>query len=110
MPLSEHEQNVLAEIERQLARDDPHFVERNRRRGSRDGRARQLRWSIAGFVVGFVCLLGLTFHLLWAVVGLALMLSSAVAGASAVTAGEPRSGETLAERIKRTFQGRDHAR
>jgi len=31
MPLSEHEKQVLAEIERQLAADDPRFVARTRR-------------------------------------------------------------------------------
>ena len=32
MPLSEHEENVLAEIERQLAAEDPRFASRTRRR------------------------------------------------------------------------------
>lgn len=32
MPLSEHEKQVLAEIERQLAADDPRFVARTRKK------------------------------------------------------------------------------
>jgi len=60
MPLSEHEENVLAEIERQLAAEDPRFAARGRRRLvlTRDG---QLRLGIGLVVVGIVAVLMLAF-------------------------------------------------
>ncbi len=56
MPLSEHEERILAEIERQLAADDPRFAARSRRGpGSpcRAGRARlRLRLAVGLGMVG----------------------------------------------------------
>lgn len=83
MGLSEHEQKILAEIERHLAEDDPRFVQRARRvGGSRIGGGR-LIWSVIGFVVGLVLLLGLTFHIAFGLAGFAVMFTSIVVGATA---------------------------
>ncbi len=84
MPLSEHEERVLAEMERRLATDDPRFVARTDRAVQKVDRAsspmasstRRLRRSIVGIVVGIGCLLGLTFHIALGVVGFALLLVS----------------------------------
>lgn len=76
MPLSDREERILAEIERQLADDDPRFVARARRtRGSRPRRPR-LPWAIAGFVVGLLCLFGLVVHIALGFVGFTLMFVS----------------------------------
>lgn len=83
MPLSEHEERVLAEMERRLVAEDPRFVARTQRAGQKVDRASgspdlawRLRGSVAGIVVGVVALLGLTFSLWWGVLGFALLLGS----------------------------------
>lgn len=60
MPLSEHEENVLAEIERQLAAEDPRFAARGRRRFgfTRDG---QFRFGIGLALAGVIAVLALAF-------------------------------------------------
>ena len=77
MPLSEHEERILAEIERQLEHDDPRFVSRARRT-RRPGGPRRLWVAAALFVVGFVSLLGLVAHIAFGAVGFALMFTAVV--------------------------------
>ena len=72
MPLSEHEERILAEIERQLAQDDPRFVARARR-SRRSGGRRRLPLAVGLFVLGFLCMLGLVLHIALGFVGFALM-------------------------------------
>lgn len=57
MPLSEHEQRLLEQMERAMSADDPKFA--NAMRGSRHGRAarRRLLVGIAAVVVGLVLLI-----------------------------------------------------
>ncbi|MEW1957267.1 DUF3040 domain-containing protein [Kineococcus sp. NPDC059986] len=57
MPLSEHEQRLLEQMERALSADDPKFA--NAMKGSRHGRAarRRLLIGIAAVVVGLVLLI-----------------------------------------------------
>lgn len=57
MPLSEHEQRVLEELERSLARHDPRFVARVHR-GSRAVALRRARWWLLGVLGGLVLMLG----------------------------------------------------
>ncbi|MBY5163229.1 DUF3040 domain-containing protein [Salsipaludibacter albus] len=84
MPLSEHEERVLAEMERRLVAEDPRFVARTQRAGQRVDRAtegtRDLAWrlraSVAGVVLGVLSLLGLTFSVWFGVAGFALLLVS----------------------------------
>ena len=75
MPLSEHEERILAEIERQLAHDDPRFVARARR-SPRSSRAWRLPVAVATFVLGFACLLGLVVHIAFGAVGISLMFAA----------------------------------
>ena len=87
MPLSEHEERILAEIERQLAEDDPRFAARSRRGpGPLSGWSRtlRLRLAVALAVVGVVCVLLLAWHVAIAAVGMVLVLASIVLGASAL--------------------------
>ncbi len=105
MPLSEHEERILAEIERQLAREDPRFVARARRSGSEESRVRRIRWSVAGFVLGLLLLLGLTFHIAFGFAGFGLMLVSLVVGLSAASGSD---GETPGfDRLRRLFRRHD---
>jgi hypothetical protein len=76
--LSDHEQRILDEIERNLAAEDPAFV-----RHVREGRAtkdagRVLRLSILGLIIGLALLLAYTTNLALGVVGFLVMLGSVV--------------------------------
>jgi hypothetical protein len=60
MPLSEHEQRILAEIERRLLEEDPKFAHQV---GSsfRAHLGRRLKLAVAGFVVGLIVVISSTF-------------------------------------------------
>ena len=95
MPLSEHEQRILADIEARLRADDPRFADAVGTTVSVHLR-RRLRLAAVGFFVGFVLLfVGLQVHLLWGVLGFALMLAAVY------------SGLTVAKRITRTRPARE---
>jgi Flp pilus assembly protein TadB len=79
VPLSDHEQKILAEIERKLAEDDPTFVEQVGRTDLYSHLARRIRLAAIAFVVGLVMLLVLFVVSVWfAVLGFTVMLLSAV--------------------------------
>lgn len=107
MPLSEHEEQILAEIERRLSEDDPRFVQRARRTTPTDVRGRRLRLAALGFVLGFVCLLGLTFHIGFGFAGFGLMLASVIIGARSVVGND---GEPIGERLRRALSRREDDR
>jgi hypothetical protein len=76
MPLSEHEQRILAEIERRLLEEDPKFAHQV---GSsfRAHLARRLKVAGAGFVVGLVVLVaGFVQNVAVGVAGFVIMLTS----------------------------------
>jgi len=84
MALSEHEQRMFDEIQRQLVEEDPRFVSRTTRRlraWSPDGR---LRLAIVLGVLGAIGVLGLTFDLLYGVLGMALLLTALFIGVGAI--------------------------
>lgn len=87
--LSEHEQRILAEIEKNLRADDPDFVRHVSEARPTTNASRILRLSILGFVVGLALLLGYTTNLVLGVVGFVVMLASVV--------GVVSSARTLAE-------------
>ncbi|MFO7961560.1 MAG: DUF3040 domain-containing protein [Nitriliruptoraceae bacterium] len=87
MPLSEHEENVLAEIERQLAAEDPRFASRARRK-LRLSRVGQQRLAIVLAFVGVVSVLSLGFvsspwNLIVPAVGFLFLLVGIILGLSA---------------------------
>ena len=88
MPLSEHEERILAEIERQLAEEDPRFVAQVRRRRRGLSRRTRLRFAIALGVLGVICLFGLTFSFALGAAGMSLLLVAIVLGAMALRSGE----------------------
>lgn len=73
MPLSEREERILAEIERQLAADDPRFVRRPRR-AVFSRAVWRLRAAVLLGVTGVVLVAMLTFDPLLGALGLALLL------------------------------------
>jgi hypothetical protein len=83
MPLSEHEQRMFAEIERQLVEDDPRFVSRSRRRLAAWSPEFRIRVAVVLAVVGVLGVLALTFDLLFGVVGMALLLAAILIGVGA---------------------------
>lgn len=86
MPLSEHEERALADIARHLSEEDPRFVATVSQTTVARVQRRRLRFAVAGTIVGFLTLLGLTFHIALGVVGFALMLASVVVGGRALRA------------------------
>lgn len=92
MPLSEHEERILAEIERQLAAEDPRFAARGRRRApwAGLGKRARIRIAIATAVLGLigVLLIGILttpLDLVSGGVGLLLLLGAILIGVSAST-------------------------
>lgn len=76
--LSEHEQRILAEIERNLKAEDPDFVRQVSEAKPTKRAARILKLGVLGFVVGLALLLGYTTNLALGVVGFLVMLTSVV--------------------------------
>ncbi|HEX5876870.1 MAG TPA: DUF3040 domain-containing protein, partial [Actinomycetota bacterium] len=76
MPLSEHEQRILAEIERRLLEEDPKFAHQV---GSsfRAHLGRRLKLAVAGFVLGLVVVISSTFleNVAVGVAGFVIMLA-----------------------------------
>lgn len=106
MPLSEHEERALEEIARHLSEDDPKFVATVSNTSPVRVHLRRLRWAAAGFVVGLLLLLGLTFHILFGLVGFALMLTSVVSAIGAIrrlTSG----GDDPLEGLRQAFRRHD---
>jgi hypothetical protein len=78
MPLSDHEQRILDEIERRLAEEDPRLVESVSRTSLTIHLLRRIRWSLLAFFAGFFLLM-LLFVSIWiAVAGFAVMVTSAM--------------------------------
>jgi hypothetical protein len=98
MPLSEHEQRLLNEIEQALYAEDPKFASSVRSARPRSRARTMLALSILGVVVGLVVVLvGLTAHLtLLGVVGFVLIVGSCVAGAGALRGPKRNSAASLA--------------
>ncbi len=82
--LSEHEQRILAEIERNLAAEDPDFVRQVSEARPARNASRTLRLSILGFVVGLGLLLLYTTNIVYGAVGFLVMLASVVGVVSSV--------------------------
>jgi hypothetical protein len=77
MPLSEHEQRILAEIERRLLEEDPKFAHQV---GSsfRAHLGRRMKLAVAGFVIGLAVVISSTFleNVAVGVAGFVIMLAS----------------------------------
>jgi len=84
MPLSEHEQRMFAEIERQLVEDDPRFVARTRRRLAAWSPVVRIRAATVLGVLGLLGVLALTFDIIFGFVGMVLLLAALLLGVGAV--------------------------
>ncbi|MFD5572449.1 DUF3040 domain-containing protein [Streptomyces cadmiisoli] len=94
MPLSEHEQRMLEQMERALYAEDPKFATALEGSGLRTYTRRRVYQAVAGFLVGIALLMaGMVAKQVWlSVVGFLVMLGCAVL---AVTGWRkaPRPGE-----------------
>ena len=123
MPLSEHEQRLLEQIERALYAEDPKFASTVRGGRLRKPTRRRRIQGVALFVVGLVLLvLGIAVQWTWlggipvvSVIGFLAMLGGAVlaitsvggaAGAPAAKAEADKNGFTgrMEERFRRRFE------
>jgi Flp pilus assembly protein TadB len=77
MPLSDHEQRILEEIERKLAEEDPKLVEQVGRTDLYTHLARRIRLAAVAFIVGFVLLLLFVVSTWIAALGFVAMVLSA---------------------------------
>ncbi|WP_232662319.1 DUF3040 domain-containing protein [Pseudonocardia sp. TRM90224] len=116
MPLSEHEQRLLEQIERALYAEDPKFASTVRGGRLRKPTRRRRLQGVAAFLVGLVLLVvGVAVPQLWlasafpvlSVVGFLLMLGGAVLAVTSVGA-SAKAGESKeqAEPDKNGFTGR----
>lgn len=98
MPLSEHEQRMLEQMERALYAEDPKFATALEGSELRRYTRRRVYQAVAGFLVGIVLLMaGMVAQLIWiGVVGFLVMLGCAV---FAVTSWRkaPKKGEQGAQ-------------
>lgn len=98
MPLSEHEQRLLEQIERALYAEDPKFASAVRSTDPRTYYRRRIVRSLAGFVLGLAALLAgvVTKLIALGVAGFLVMLAAALfaAGAYSRMHGRRMSGAT----------------
>jgi Protein of unknown function (DUF3040) len=79
VPLSEHEQRILAELEDSLVRQDPQFADRVRSETVYRHAGRHCKWAAVGFVLGVVVLVAFySESLVVGLLGVAIMFVSAV--------------------------------
>jgi hypothetical protein len=79
VPLSEHEQRVLQELEQALYRDDPVFANRVRQENVYRYAGRYMKWSILGFIVGLAVMVAFfTTSVFVGFVGVLIMFGSLV--------------------------------
>ena len=78
MPLSDHEQRILEEIEKRLAEEDPRLVEQVGRTDLYTHLARRIRFAALAFVVGLLLLLLFVISVWVAAIGFVIMVLSAL--------------------------------
>jgi len=124
VPLSEHEQKLLEQIERELINDDPKFASTVRSADGRVRARRKLVWSILLGILGLGMLIGgaVTSSIWLGVLGFCVMFGGAaiaVLNAGAATSKASSSGSSpgkpsqrgnpvkskLEERFRRRYDG-----
>lgn len=78
MPLSEHEQRILEEIEKRLAEEDPRLVEQVGRTDLYTHLARRIRFAALAFVAGMLLILLFVVSPWAAAIGFVIMVLSAL--------------------------------
>ncbi|WP_267241219.1 DUF3040 domain-containing protein [Streptomyces sp. PR69] len=107
MPLSEHEQRMLEQMERALYAEDPKFATALEGSGLRTYTRRRVYQAVAGFLVGIALLMaGMVAQQIWiSVVGFLVMLGCAVLAVTgwrkAPKPGEQAPGDSAGRRQPR---------
>ncbi len=79
VPLSEHEQRVLHELEQALYQQDPAFAHRVRSENVYKFAGRNMKWSVLGFIVGLAVMIAFfTWNVAVGFVGVLIMFASLV--------------------------------
>ncbi|HEX6263157.1 MAG TPA: DUF3040 domain-containing protein [Actinomycetota bacterium] len=78
MPLSDHEQRILEEIEKRLREEDPRLAETVAKATVHAHIVRRVRLGIVAFVAGFVMLMLFMVSIWVALAGFGVMLASAL--------------------------------
>jgi len=79
VPLSEHEQRILAELEESLVRQDPEFAERVRSETVYRYAGRYCKWAALGFLAGLAIVIAFFSQSVFVgLIGWAIMFVSAV--------------------------------
>lgn len=78
MPLSDHEQRILEEIEKRLREEDPRLAQTVARTTVHAHIVRRVRLGILAFVAGFIMLMLFMVSLWVALAGFGVMLASAL--------------------------------
>ena len=109
MPLSEREQRILEEIEKNLHEEDPTFARSVKQQTPQMDEIRRIKLGVAIFVVGFAVMISFFFSgaVGVGVVAFGLMVTGIVltAGALRVIALERHSGRDRRERMARRLGG-----
>ncbi len=113
MPLSDREQQILADIEARLQAEDPRFAKAVGTRTVSTHARRQIKLALAAFGVGFVLLfVGVVVGLPWGIAGFVLMLGGAVHGGNMVKRlgadATPNLGGQLRGGLQRYLDARRH--
>lgn len=99
MPLSEHEQHLLTQMEQALATEDPRFADQMRGGAVRGVRRARLGVGLAGVVVGLALVLtGINTNMWVGVAGFAVMVAAvtfALASSSKVEPPSPKRGARI---------------
>jgi hypothetical protein len=117
VPLSEHEQRMLEQMERALYAEDPKFASALEGSGLRAYTRRRVYQAVAGFLVGIALLMaGMVAQQIWvSVVGFLVMLGCAVLAVTSwrrapkpgeQPAGTPNARRQGQERPKRSMMDR----
>ncbi|WP_431678139.1 DUF3040 domain-containing protein [Kitasatospora sp. KL5] len=120
MPLSEHEQRLLEQMERALYAEDPKFASALEGTGLRTYTRRRVYLAAAGFVAGIGLLMGgMVAQLIWvSVIGFLVMLGCAVLavtgwrrgalghGSAAKASPAPRRKANVMDRMEQRWQRR----
>ena len=102
MPLSEHEQRLLEQMERALYAEDPKFASSLRDGSSRRGNRRHIALGVLGFLAGLAILVaGVAFpQELVGVLGFVVMLGGAFLAVRAMRAPAPEAEASDADSTK----------
>ena len=96
MPLNEHEQKILEEIERQFRAEDPDLVRAASALPLARFAMRNVRLLVAGMVAGLVLMLAtFSFNTIIALVGFGLMVVSATGLVQALKRSSPSGADKL---------------